>query len=57
LSGRNDFKYLFFIKRLGLRDEKAFGLDKHDVVIENIPFVYNPVQKQELIRIPNKKKR
>ena len=41
----------FWIKRLGLRDEKAFGLDKHDVVIENIPFVYNPVQKLELRRI------
>ncbi|MHC1707758.1 MAG: KUP/HAK/KT family potassium transporter [Bacteroidales bacterium] len=41
----------FMIKRLGLRDEKAFGLDKNDVVIEKIPFVYNPVQKLDLTRI------
>lgn len=40
----------FFLKRLGQSDEKAFGLDKSDVVIEEIPFVYQPVSKIELIR-------
>ena len=33
----------FFLKNLGLKDEKAFGLDKSDVVIENVPMVIHPV--------------
>lgn len=40
----------FMLKRLGLRDEKAFGLDKSDVIIEQTPLVYHPIQKVELIR-------
>ncbi|MDX2191484.1 MAG: KUP/HAK/KT family potassium transporter [Bacteroidota bacterium] len=32
----------FFLKKLGLSDEKAFGLDKSDVVIEQIPLIYQP---------------
>ena len=51
LSVENEFelkdglllKYYFMLKNLGLSDEKAFGLDKSDVVIENIPFVYHPI--------------
>jgi len=38
----------FFLKRLGQRDETAFGLDKSDVVIEQIPLVYQPVTNVEL---------
>ena len=33
----------FFLKRLGLSDEKAFGLDKSDVVVEQIPLIYQPI--------------
>lgn len=43
----------FFLKHLGLSDEKAFGLDKSDVVVEDVPLVYQPVQKIELIRNGN----
>lgn len=40
----------FFLKRLGQRDEKAFGLDKNDVIIEQIPLVYQPINSIPLIR-------
>jgi KUP system potassium uptake protein len=40
----------FFLKRLGQSDEKAFGLDRSDVVVEQIPLVYQPVQKLSLER-------
>lgn len=40
----------FFLKRLGQSDEKAFGLDKSDVVVEDVPLVYQPVGKVELLR-------
>lgn len=41
----------FFLKSLSLNDERAFGLDKSDVVVEYIPLVYNKNQKLELKRI------
>ena len=40
----------FFLNGLGQRDEKAFGLDKSDVVVEEVPLVYQPARKIELIR-------
>ena len=40
----------FFLKRYSLRDEKAFGLDKSDVEIEQVPLIYQPVQKVLLVR-------
>lgn len=40
----------FFLKGLGLSDEKAFGLDKSDVIVEHTPLVYNPTQNIELSR-------
>jgi KUP system potassium uptake protein len=40
----------FFLKSLSLNDERAFGLDKSDVVVEHFPLVYNPTQKLELKR-------
>lgn len=43
----------FFLKELGQSDEKAFGLDKSDVVIEDIPLVYQPSQHIELTRVNN----
>lgn len=33
----------FFLKRLGVSDEKAFGLEKSDVEVEQIPLVYQPI--------------
>jgi len=40
----------FKLKDLGLSDEKAFGLDKSDVVVEHVPLIYQPVQNIELKR-------
>ncbi len=40
----------FFLKRLGQSDERAFGLDKSDVEVEQIPLVYQPANKFQLIR-------
>ena len=36
---------------MGLSDEKAFGLDKSDVVVEQIPLLYQPAGKIDLVRI------
>lgn len=41
----------FFLKKMGQADEKAFGLDKSDVVIEDTPLVYQPVHKLTLNRV------
>lgn len=41
----------FWLKRLGLSDEKAFGLDKSDVVVEQVPLVYHPKNNIELSRL------
>ena len=43
----------FALKQMGLSDEKAFGLDKSDVVVEQVPLVYQPVQHVELKRVYN----
>jgi KUP system potassium uptake protein len=43
----------FFLKRLGQSDETAFGLDKSDVVVEQIPLLYQPVSNMELKREKN----
>jgi KUP system potassium uptake protein len=40
----------FMLKNLGLSDKKAFGLEKTDVVVEEVPLVYAPVQQFDLIR-------
>ncbi len=46
----------FFLKNLGLSDEKAFGLDKSDVVVENIPIIIHPVGQTNLRRQQPQKK-
>jgi KUP system potassium uptake protein len=58
LSVENDFAIkeglilnsYFFLKRLGQRDEKAFGLDKSDVIIEQVPLIYQPLSNIQLKR-------
>jgi KUP system potassium uptake protein len=40
----------FKLKQLSLSDEKAFGLDKSDVVIEDTPLLYQPINNIELTR-------
>jgi len=40
----------FRLKNLGQSDERAFGLDKSDVVVEHVPLIYQPLQNIELVR-------
>ncbi len=40
----------FWLKKLSLSDERAFGLDKSDVTIEEIPMVYQPTSNIALER-------
>ena len=40
----------FWLKKLSLSDEKAFGLDKSDVAVEEYPMVYTPLNNLELSR-------
>jgi len=44
----------FKLKQMGQRDEEAFGLDKSDVVVEQIPLLYQPAQQIELTRTTKK---
>ncbi len=41
----------FFLKRLGQSDEAAFGLDKNDVLVEQIPLVYQQTKQIEITRL------
>jgi len=41
----------FFLKKLGQSDEKAFGLDKSDVVEEHVPLVYHMTEGVNLSRL------
>jgi KUP system potassium uptake protein len=43
----------FALKHMGLSDEKAFGLDKSDVVVEQVPLVFQPVHQVQLTRVYN----
>ena len=43
----NSYKYL---KHFGISDEKAFGLDKSDVVVEHVPLLYQPISNIDLTR-------
>jgi KUP system potassium uptake protein len=58
LSVENEFtlresfilKTFFFLKSIGQKDGQAFGLDKNNVLTEQIPLVYQPVGKIHLKR-------
>lgn len=43
-------KSYYMLKKLAEKDEKAFGLDKSDVIVEQIPFVYQPLHQLTLTR-------
>jgi len=59
LSAENEFSLrdglllngYFWLKKLGTSDEKAFGLDKSDVIIEDVPLVYQPIEVAQLERV------
>ena len=40
----------FFLKRMAQKDEAAFGLDKSDVVTEQVPLIVTPVNRVTLSR-------
>ncbi|HNP54919.1 MAG TPA: KUP/HAK/KT family potassium transporter, partial [Ferruginibacter sp.] len=44
-------KYYFLLKQLGQSDEKAFGLEKSDVVIEHTPLLYQAADPITLTRL------
>ncbi len=58
LSVENEFslkdglllKYFFILKSLGLSDQQAFGLDKCDIMVEQIPLLYQPISNIRLTR-------
>ena len=58
LSAENEFTLregiflnsYFWLKQHSLSDQSAFGLDKSDVVVEQVPLVYQPVHNIELVR-------
>jgi KUP system potassium uptake protein len=43
-------KYYFYMKSLGLSDERAFGIDKSDAITEEIPLIYQPINVNNLNR-------
>jgi len=47
----------FFLKHLGQSDEKALGLDKSDVEIEQVTLVYHRVEQVALTRINSEVKK
>ena len=58
LSVENDFALregmllnsYFYLKGISLSDEKAFGLDKSDVEVEQVPLLYHATENVELKR-------
>ncbi len=40
----------FFLKQLGQSDEAAFGLEKSDVITEEVPLIYQPINNIQLNR-------
>ena len=41
----------FKLKHLGQSDEKAFGLEKSDVIIEAVPLIVSPISHLDLVRV------
>ncbi|AWH84506.1 potassium transporter Kup [Flavobacterium album] len=40
----------FWLKRMGQKDERAFGIDRHDITIEKAPLIYQPASPFTLTR-------
>ena len=45
-------KGYFFINKLAITDQQAFGLDTSDVVVENVPLTIQPYRQLDLMRLP-----
>lgn len=46
-------KLYFIIKRLSVREDLNFGLDRSHVIMENYPLIIQPVESPSLVRIVN----
>jgi len=44
----------FQLKHLGQSDEKAFGLEKSDVIVEAVPLIVSPINHLDLKRVYKK---
>ncbi len=44
----------FQLKHLGQSDEKAFGLERCDVIVEAVPMIVSPINKLDLVRVYKK---
>lgn len=42
----------FMLKKMGQSDEKAFGLEKSDIIVEHVPLLYHPAHPVTLTRNP-----
>ena len=53
LSFKESFilKAYFFINRLAITDQQAFGLDTSDVTVENVPLTIQPYRQLDLQRV------
>lgn len=45
--------YYFLLKKISLSDVRAFGLDKNDVITEQVPLVYQPASQLDISREQN----
>ncbi|MGI4867401.1 MAG: KUP/HAK/KT family potassium transporter [Janthinobacterium lividum] len=54
LSFKESFilKSYFFINKLAITDQQAFGLDTSDVTVENVPLTIQPYRQIDLLRTP-----
>jgi len=41
----------FLLKRMGQKDEKAFGIDRYDITVEKVPLIYHQCEPFTLTRI------
>ncbi|MCU0328472.1 MAG: KUP/HAK/KT family potassium transporter [Chitinophagales bacterium] len=59
ISAENEFLFneglllnaYFMLKRISQSDENAFGLDRNDVIVEQMPLIYKPIDNLPLKRI------
>ena len=54
LSFKENFllKAYFFLNKLAITDQQAFGLDTSDVAVENVPLTIQPYRQLDLLRTP-----
>jgi KUP system potassium uptake protein len=51
LRERITMKFYFWLKEISLSEEKGFGLDTSNVIIEKFPLIVSPVANPRLKRV------